>query len=230
MTQSSERKPLLNGASVEIRSSLAEGSETIVLTTAHCTIVVVDIEGFGQPYRTNVNQVRARHGMYRAMHQAFDAAGIPWTSCHREDRGDGILILAQADVPKVLFVDRLPDALVRALAAHNSVHPVEERIRLRLALHAGEITYDGHCVTSSSITRTFRLVDAAALRTKLAKSSATLAMISSDWFYDEVIRHSERSAAASYRPTNVATKETTARAWIRLVHGLNAELAPGVAV
>jgi hypothetical protein len=74
------------------------------------------------------------------------------------------------------------------------------------------------------------LVDAAALRTKLAKSSATLAMISSDWFYDEVIRHSERSAAASYRPTNVATKETTTRAWIRLVHGLNAELAPGLAV
>src|SRR5437879_13617733 len=106
MTQSSERvgpgpalESLVNGASFEIKSSSVAGSETIVLTTAHCTIIAVDIEGFGRHNRTNVNQVRARHGMYRSMHQAFDAAGIPWESCRKEDRGDGILILAPADVP-----------------------------------------------------------------------------------------------------------------------------------
>jgi hypothetical protein len=220
----------VNGASIEIKSSPMADSETIFLTTAHCTIVTVDIEGFGRHSRTNMNQVRVRHGMYRSMHEAFDAAGIPWTSCRREDRGDGILILAPAHVPKVLFSDLLPDTLVQALIAHNAVHPVEERIRMRLALNAGEITYDEHGVTASSITRTFRLVDAAALRTKLARSSATLAVISSDWFYDEVIRHSERSAASSYRSINVTAKETTARAWIRLVHGLSAELEPDLAV
>jgi hypothetical protein len=219
----------VNGASIEIKSSSMADSETIFLTTAHCTIVTVDIEGFGRYSRTNMNQVRVRHGMYRSMHEAFDAAGIPWTSCRREDRGDGILILAPAHVPKVLFSDRLPDSLVQALTVHNATHPVEERIRLRLALHAGEITYDEHGVTASSITHTFRLVDAAALRRKLAKSAATLAVISSDWFYDEVVRHSERSAARSYRSINITTKETTTRAWIRLVHGFSAELEPGLA-
>ena len=210
-------EPLVNGAVIEIRTPSAVGSEIIMLTTAHCTIVAVDIEGFGRRSRNNINQVRVRHGLYRSMQCAFDAAGIPWMSCHREDRGDGVLVLASADVPKALFVNNLPDTLVCALAEHNALHPAEERIRLRLALHAGEITYDEHGVTSSSIMHTFRLIDAAALRTKLAKSSATLAIISSDWFYDDVVRHSERSVASSYRSINVTAKETTARAWIRLL-------------
>jgi hypothetical protein len=209
--------PRVNGASIKIKTPSAAGSETIMLTTAHCTIVAVDIEGFGRRSRTNMNQVRIRHGMYRSMRHAFDAAGIPWASCRNEDRGDGVLVLAPADLPKVLFVNYLPDILLRALIEHNAAHPVEERIRLRLALHAGEITYDEHGVTGSSITHTFRLVDAPVLRTRLAKATATLAIISSDWFYDEVVRHSERSEAKSYRSINITSKETTTRAWVRLL-------------
>lgn len=207
----------VNGASIEIMTPSAAGSETITLTTAHCTIVAVDIEGFGRRSRTNLNQVRMRHGMYRSMRFAFDDAGIPWTSCRNDDRGDGILVLAPAAIPKALFVDRLPDMLVAELTEHNAAHPAEERIRLRLALHAGEVTYDQHGVTASSITHTFRLIDAAVLREKLAKSEATLAIVSSDWFYDEVIRHSERSQARSYQSIDVTAKETNARAWMRLL-------------
>ncbi|HEX5401321.1 MAG TPA: hypothetical protein VFX16_03360, partial [Pseudonocardiaceae bacterium] len=69
-----------------------------------------------------MNQVRVRHGMYTAMHDAFATAGVPWAACYSEDRGDGILALVPADVPKVLFVDYLPDALARSLARHNRAH------------------------------------------------------------------------------------------------------------
>lgn len=189
----------------------------IRLTTAHCTIVVADIEGFGEPSRTNINQVRVRLGLYAAMQYAFDAAGIPWSSCRREDRGDGVLVLAPADVPKSLFADRLPDNLLVALRAHNASHPTEERMHLRLALHAGEINYDDHGVTSSSITHTFRLLDAQALKDALADSGSVLAIIGSSWFFDEVIRHSDRSRAESYSPADVTNKETTTQAWIRLL-------------
>lgn len=202
---------------VRLRTGSAPRPETIALTTAHCTIAAVDIEGFGQHSRNNINQVRVRHGMYRAMQSAFDTAGVPWASCRREDRGDGVLILVPADVPKALFVDRLPDTLVEALVGHNRIHPVEEQIRLRLALHAGEINYDDHGVTGSSITHTFRLLDADALKRALVESSAVLAVIGSAWFFDEVIRHSEGSRAASYKPVDVTNKETTTQAWIRLL-------------
>src|SRR6266536_1694865 len=194
-------------------------TENITLITAHCTVVAVDVEGFGRYSRNNINQVRVRHGMYRAMQYAFNNAGIPWDSCYREDRGDGVLMLAPAEVPKALFVERLPDALVDALRKHNKNHPAEERMRLKLALHAGEINYDYHGVTGYAINHTFRLLDADVLESALAKSSAILAIIGCAWFFDEVIRQSEWSHAKSYRLADIANKETTTHAWIRLLTG-----------
>lgn len=194
-----------------------EHREPVAVTTVHHTIVAVDIEGFGDRRRTNTNQVRVRHGLYGAMRHAFDTAEIPWTSCHREDRGDGLLVLAAAVVRKSLFADRLPDILAAALARHNETHPLEEQIRLRLALHAGEVNYDAHGVTSTSITQTFRLVNAIKLKEVHVKSPEVLAVIASSWFFDEVIRHSERSQAGFYWPVTITNKETTMPAWIRLL-------------
>jgi hypothetical protein len=189
----------------------------IAVTTAHRTIVVADIEGFGQYWRNNANQVRLRNGMYQAMESAFDAVGIPWASCRIEDRGDGVLVLARAEIAKTLFVDRVPARLAAALARHNKAHPVEERIRLRLALHAGEVNFDDHGVTGAAINHAFRLIDADMFKHTFAESSAVLAIIGSGWFFDEVIRHSERSRVGSYQPAQITNKETTTRAWIRLL-------------
>ena len=125
----------------------------------HRTIVVVDVERFGDPRRTNRHQVAVRDGLYRALREAFGHAGIPWDDCDHEDRGDGVFILIPAQVPKSLLVESLPSELVTALHAHNGTHPGQERIRLRVALHAGEINYDEHGVTAASINLAFRLVD-----------------------------------------------------------------------
>ena len=65
----------------------------------HRTIVAVDVEGFGDRCRTLPHQVAVREGLYRALQQAFCAASIPWAECHREDRGDGVLILAPPEDP-----------------------------------------------------------------------------------------------------------------------------------
>src|SRR6202044_924351 len=100
----------------------------------HRTIVVVDVEGFGDRRRTNRHQLAVREGLYRAMQEAFDRASIPWADCHREDRGDGVFILVPAEVPKGLFVELLPSALAGALRVHNDGRPSQEGIRLRMAL------------------------------------------------------------------------------------------------
>lgn len=70
-------------------------------------------------------------------------------------------------------------------------------------------------MTSSAINHTFRLLDAQSGKDALARSSAVLAVISSSWFFEEVIRHSEESDAAEYRPVEIVNKETTVPAWIR---------------
>ncbi|MER6663795.1 hypothetical protein ABT256_04555 [Amycolatopsis japonica] len=200
--------------SLDVGDSAAR--EAVGRAAAHCTIVAVDIEGFGQHRRSNANRVRIRRGLYKAMQAAFEGVGIPWLSCHREDRGDGILILARAETPKALFVDRLPCVLALELARHNANHPREEQMRLRLALHAGEINYDEYGVTGYSIIHAFRLLDAPSLKLALAGSSAILAIIGSEWFFDEVIQHSEFSNAAAYSPLEVKSKDVETRGWVLL--------------
>jgi hypothetical protein len=182
----------------------------------HRTIVVVDVEGFGNRRRTNRHQVAVRDGLYRTVREAFLDAGIPWDADAREDRGDGMFVLIPPEVPKSLFVELLPAALVAALKAHNRTRPGPEQIRLRMALHAGEINYDEHGVTGSSINLTFRLVDAGPLKAALAHSSGVLAVIVSSWFFEEVVRHIAGDDSAGYRPVPVAVKETATTGWICL--------------
>jgi len=97
------------------------------MLAVHRTIVVVDVEGFGSKRRTNRHQVAVRDGLYRSMREAFRRAGIPWGYCDHEDRGDGILILVPAELPKGLLVESLPFELVNALHTHNSAHPAQEQ-------------------------------------------------------------------------------------------------------
>ena len=134
----------------------------------HRTIVVVDVEGFGDRHRTDAHQVAVRDGLYRVMREAFGRAGISWDDCGREDRGDGVLVLVPAEVPKGLLAESLPSALVAALRAHNGTHPGPERIRLRMALHAGEVRYDEHGVTAAAVNLAFRLLEASGLKEALA--------------------------------------------------------------
>jgi CheY-like chemotaxis protein len=181
----------------------------------HRTIVAVDVEGFGNRHRTNRNQVAIRDGLYRAMREAFGQAGIPWADRDHEDRGDGMLILVSSEVPKSLFVESLPPALASALRAHNSAHPDLERIRLRMVLHAGEVTFDEHGATAASINLAFRLLESDPVKNALAESTGVLAVITSSWFFEEVVRHTAADAAA-YQAVPVVVKETTTTGWICL--------------
>jgi tetratricopeptide (TPR) repeat protein len=182
----------------------------------HRTILVVDVAGFGDPRRTNLHRVAVRQGLYELLRLAFVRSSIPWDECDHEDRGDGVLVMVPANVPKSVFAESLPRELVSALLGHNRGRGVEEQIRLRLALHAGEIHYDKHGVVGGAVNLAFRLLDAPVLKDALAESSGLLAVITSSWFYDEVVWHSASAKRETYVQVRVAAKETDAVAWICL--------------
>jgi tetratricopeptide (TPR) repeat protein len=182
----------------------------------HRTILVVDIEGFGDRRRTNSHQVTARDGMYQALRKAFDQSDVSWTDCRYEDRGDGVFILAPAEMPKAPFVDAVPYALAAALCEHNTTHLAEEQIRVRMAVHAGEVAFDDHGVTATSVNLAFRLLDAPPVKRALAESPGMLVLVTSGWFFDEVVRHSQKTDPATYRPIRVVVKETSTVGWISL--------------
>ena len=186
------------------------------MAAVHRTILVVDVAGFGDLRRTNQHQQIIRQALYELLAAAFDRSGVPWPECDHEDRGDGILVLIPATTAKSALVESLPAELLSALRAHNAGHPAEEQIRLRLALHAGEISYDGHGVLGRAVNLPFRLLEAPELKTALARTAGPLAMIVSAWFFDEVVWHSPVADRGRYREIRVDVKETDATAWIYL--------------
>ncbi len=182
----------------------------------HRTILVLDVEGFGAEERTTPHQVAARDGLYAVMKRACADAGIGWGDCYHEDRGDGLFLLAPVSVPKCVFVESFPLSLVKELRRYNTGCPPQARIRLRLAIHAGELTHDDHGVAGKALNFTFRLSDAPALKEALASSPGLLAVITSTWFFEEVVQHSPAGEPGSYRRAEVGVKETSTVGWICL--------------
>jgi tetratricopeptide (TPR) repeat protein len=181
----------------------------------HRAIVCVDVEGFGDRRRTNPHQVLVRKGLYRCLRTAFTRSGISWQDCYHEDRGDGLLLLVQSEVPKNLLVTNVPQELAAALAEHNrAACDPQISIRLRMAVHAGEIHHDDHGVAGSAINFAFRLLEAEPLKKALANSVGALVLIASQWFFEEVIRHSPAGHPEAYRRVRIAVKETMADAWV----------------
>jgi hypothetical protein len=196
---------------------LADAAGTVVPPALHRAIVCVDVEGFSDRCRTNPDQLAVRAALYDALRQAFTRSGIPWDGedCYREDRGDGALILISPRMPKNLLAAALPPALAAVLREHNQAAAPETRIKLRIALHAGEVHHDDHGVAATAINHSFRLLEAGPPKRALRDSPGTLALIASQWFFEEVIRH-DRATAATYRQVEVSVKEIQAPAWICL--------------
>jgi tetratricopeptide (TPR) repeat protein len=185
----------------------------------HRTVLVVDVSAFGDRQRTNLHQLAVRRALYDMLERAFTESDVPWPDCDHEDRGDGVLVILHPAVTKNVLVEELPSRLATALREHNANRPGEERIRLRLALHAGEIHYDEHGVVGRAVNLAFRLLDAPAFTKAHARSAEPLGMITSAWFFDEVVWHSPNAAREAYRRVRVIAKETDTTAWVRLVDG-----------
>ncbi|WP_308257249.1 ATP-binding protein [Saccharothrix luteola] len=157
-----------------------------------------------------------RAGLYRVIADALRAAGVPWDDCYHEDRGDSVFVLVPPGYTKAPLVEVLPGALAEALRGHNDTSPAAQRTRLRVAVHGGEVVFDGHGVTSTAVTTAFRLLDAPPLRQALADSPGLVALVVSRWLFDEVVRHCAGLDPATFRPVPVRVKEVRDTAWIAL--------------
>ncbi|WP_447006303.1 hypothetical protein ACRAKI_07435 [Saccharothrix isguenensis] len=180
----------------------------------HRTVVVVDVAAFGR--RHLVPQEEIRRGLYAALESAFEDSRLGWSTAHHEDRGDGVFVLVPPDVPKSRVVGGLPHALLGELRRYNATRNEDARIRLRMAITAGEVVHDEHGVVGDDVTLAFRLLDAEPLRDALAGSTALLALIVSDRFYDDVIRPDPAMEPESFRRVDVDVKEVRGHAWVHV--------------
>lgn len=187
-------------------------------------IMVVDVEPFADP--ADSDRIAAHDHLYSLLRRSFDESDISWTASAVTDRGDGALILLPPDVPKVALVDQLPHRLIAALRRYNAVRAVTGRIRLRVAVHVGDVRDDETGAPADDIAVATRLADAAAVRGALRESAGTLALVVSDHWYREVVSGDPAAEPRSYLRVDAPGGDTVITGWLRLPDAPGADPPP----
>lgn len=152
-------------------------------------VVVCDVEG--STTRTNPAKAALRADMYDVLKRALEICGI--TEDRRErfvDWGDGIMTLLRPvdEVPKTLLLDTFAPAVSAILAEHAISHP-RRAFRQRMAIHSGDIHFDGNGTFGEDIDIAFRLVNAPELKERLRQTDEPLVLAVSDHIHRSVVRH-----------------------------------------
>ncbi|NDU73142.1 cyclic nucleotide-binding domain-containing protein [Actinomadura sp. DSM 109109] len=190
------------------RREAAPGSP--FLTGQDCTVVFADVVGFGSPDRTEADRAAIRRVLFRSLEESFAAAGVPWAACHREDRGDGVLLVVPPGVPPAAPADPLVRALAERVARHNAGAPGERRFQVRVAVDAGPVHAGPDGVTGAALSRAARLLESEVLRRRLAAVAAVLGVIVSP-----PVHRGIAGAGAGFEPVEVR-EPGPGSAWLRL--------------
>jgi cyclic nucleotide-binding protein len=187
-------------------------------TGQNCSIVFLDVAGFGARNRRDADRLTIRGVMYRILHDALETSGIPWTDCHRDDRGDGVLVIVPPGTPTGIVVDALLTHLATGLFRHNDRATAATRFQLRVALDVGPVVSDPEGVSGQAIIHAARILDAPILKRLLAQTAAELGFIVSTYVYDNIITHHPGwIGPADYQRVSFQGKESKITAWMHLV-------------
>jgi CRP-like cAMP-binding protein len=183
----------------------------------NCSIFLADIAAFGGHDRNDDDRQVVRDEMYVSLRDAFESSDVPWWACHREDRGDGALVVVPPSIPTKSLVDPLLIRLATALRRYNRQVTQATRMQLRVALNVGPVVSDPQGVSGEAIILAARLLEAPALKKALAKTAADLGVIVSPFIYDSVIKHSPGYVdPAQYHQLRFRVKESDVTAWMYL--------------
>ncbi len=185
----------------------------------HCGLFSIDIAGFGQVGRSSDIFVQVRRMLFGLLANAFEASGIGWDTCLKRDTGDGMIVVVPPHFPKFRLLLPLLSQLAAELAKYNVVTDPALRIRVRVAIHAGEVTLDEYGVTGRPKVLLARLLDSRVLRDALAEApeECPVVVLVSDRFHEDVQDQGGPGLdTMSYRQVLVHEKETEVLAWLHV--------------
>jgi len=177
-------------------------------------LVVTDIENWGG--RPGAIQARMQVALRLILERAMACAGIENAGVRSTSRGDGLIIALPAEVSKELITAGFVKTLNRELRTYDDECPPEEVMRLRIALHAGDVHDGGTEWAGEAVVTACRLVDSDVLRRVLnAADTAVLALIVSAYWYDAVLR-AGWADPTDYDRVRPGLKDYAGDAWIRV--------------
>ncbi|MFD7688603.1 SAV_2336 N-terminal domain-related protein [Streptomyces sp. NPDC059781] len=178
--------------------------------TAHgWLILLVDIADFGG--RADTGQAEARLALSQVLSRVLpDDTALPWETW---DSGDGVVVLLPGRVRHSDFVADLLTSLEEVLGDRETYG----RLRLRAALHVGdlmpgELGWRGQALVVAS-----RLLDSSVLRSALrAGSRSQAAVVVSDELFGTAF-HSPAGAVSPFRQVFIRSKGGVENAWITVL-------------
>ena len=180
-----------------------------------CTLLAFDIHQFTRPDRDEAIRIYLHETLYEVLRDAFGGSGLPWSRCHREDRGDGALVILPPGVPAQPVIDPVPERLRGLIRRRNRVACDAAQMQLRAAAHIGPVYGDAYGMISDDLNFLFRMLAAAPLRRALAVSGTELALAVSGYMHDSlVVRHRTLVDPALFRPMKTQVKHTRISAWM----------------
>jgi hypothetical protein len=179
----------------------------------HRSIFAVDIQRYSARHHP-LDQVALRRDLRDLLRAATTAINIDRDEWHLQDRGDGELALVPASISKPLLVAEFVRELHVHLTALNRPRRTEERVRLRVAMHHGDVIQDGTGFAGGAIVAACRLLDSDPVRAALDRiAEADLAVILSDRMFEDVNGYRDLHRRY-FRQVEVTVKEFTGRAWV----------------
>ncbi|WP_285751580.1 hypothetical protein [Lentzea sp. NBRC 105346] len=136
--------------------------------------------------------------------------------------GDSVTIVAEAAVASSrLIADFILREVLVALEDENRSRAAGYRLRLRMAVAAGEVVLDPPHVAGDAVVLAARLRDSQALRDAMsAAPQRNLGLIVSDRVYQDVVSHGERGLGAKrFDPVPVSVKPFRGQGWIHVPEG-----------
>lgn len=185
-------------------------------TYEHRSFMIIDVEDSSS--RTDPGLVSLRADLYQVTRDAFAQTLLSSAQWHSEDRGDGILILIDSTVPKIDIAGPFLDHLVAGIARYNKNKDLQEWMRVRVALHAGEVQRDKEGWAGDALTTAFRINGAPAVKETFAAAPRAQCIIAvSDYLFQNVIRHGHPLVKNdSYRRISVPLRDGSMQAWVRV--------------
>ncbi|OLZ69367.1 hypothetical protein AV521_17700 [Streptomyces sp. IMTB 2501] len=179
-------------------------------------LLACDIAGSAGRGEQRLQEIR--RVLRSALFDALDIADLDARDFAYVDTGDGCQLVAPAALPKARLLFPLLPELGSRIREHNRHAGPDTRLRVRAAVHAGEIRFDPEgTVSGAPFEALARLLDSAPLRhAALAGTSGTpVAAILSHHFYEETVGHGyEGLEADAFTAADVRVKEYAARAWL----------------
>ena len=182
----------------------------------NCGIIDFDVSGSGRKDEQLLLKMRA--DLRDMLTEVLKHIGVAFDDLPYENLGDGFRLILPPSISLTKVLRHIIQELDYQLRSHRKAASDLAQLRLRMAVHQGNVYRDAGGLGGAALKDVARLLNAAPVKAALvAQPDANLVLVVSEDVYNDVIRHGwgpNRDAFQKVRITEKELKQQNVAAWI----------------